>query len=197
MDHHIHLSATPRPLSVSLVIRLNQLLAGLMMIVIISTTLLMWPITHLGFGSTFVSQEIFSIEPGSPAAQAGLRVGDRILMLYNHPIHEVIASVNVIDLIGPPDRPIPIVVQREEQVISAKLMQLPPPARFQATKLAMCSLALICWLTGYHLGVVRQHDLPGSSAIACFWLCIGGLLGSLLWAELTAFPIFLGQLWLM
>ncbi len=197
MHTHLPLAVGPKLLATPLITRLNKPLAALMMIIIIGATTLIWPVTYLGFGFTFVTQEIFYIEPGGPADKAGLRVGDHILMLYGRPIQEVVASVNVIDLIGSPDRPIPIVVQRAEQVITATLKQEPPPLWFQANKLAMCASALMCWITGYHLGVVRRHEVPGTAVVAAFWLCVGGLMGSLLWAVYTAFPIFLGQLWLI
>ena len=177
--------------------RLNQLLAVLMLAIIIGATVLFLPITYLGYDSTFGTQEIFHIDPGSPAEKAGLRVGDRIVMLYNHPIEEVEQRLDVIRLIGSPDQPIPIAVERGGQLITATIQQEPPPLSFQAVKLAMCGLALICWATGYLLGVVRRHEVPGSPVVATYWLLMGGLLGSLVFAMLAAFPLFLAQLWLL
>ena len=176
---------------------LTSLFAGLMMMVIIFSMILLWPITYLGYDSSLVTQEIIYVVPGSPADQAGLRTGDRILELYGRSIQEVAASLSVVNLIGPRDQPIPITLQRGKQTITTSIRQEPPALSFQALKLAMCGLALLCWTTGYYIGVVRRHEVAASPLVAGFWLCMGGLMGSLLFALYTAFPIFIGELWLI
>ena len=77
---------------------LTSLLAGLMMMVIIFSMVVLWPITYLGYDSSLVTQEIIYVAPGSPADQAGLRIGDRILELYGRSIQEVVASLSVVNL---------------------------------------------------------------------------------------------------
>ncbi len=186
-----------RPRFTKIIERLNQFLAALMLMIIIGTTVLFLPITYLGYDSTFGTQEIFHVEPGSPADQAGLRIGDRILTLYNRPIEEVEKRLDVIKLIGAPNHPIPITVERGGETVATTIEQEPPPLSFQAVKLAMGGLALICWTTGYLLGVVRRHEVPGSPLVATYWLLMGGLIGSLVFAMHAAFPIFLAQLWLI
>lgn len=194
----ISTASTPRyTWPATIIDHLNSLLAGLMLAIIVTALILLWPVGYLGYDSTDVDQQIYHVVPDGPADQAGVKVGDRILALYNRPIQEVVVSLNLVDLIGQRDRPIPIVVQRAEQTIATTIRQDAPSFAFQATKLAFFGLGLLCWTTGYFLGVVRRHEVPGSSLVASFWLCQGGIIGTLLFARLAAYPIFLAETWML
>ncbi len=176
-------------------IRVNSVIAAASLLVILVGTALFLPIEYLGFDFDKTTHEIIAVSPGSVAEKAGLHVGDQILKLYNEPIREVVTNINVVDLIGP--RPVPIMVLRTGRIILTEMERRPPTVSFQAEKLSMFLLALICWSTGYSLGVVRQHALMGSPLVAPFWLCIAAVIGSLSAANYTAYPIYTGLVWLV
>jgi signal transduction histidine kinase len=121
------------------------------------------------------------VTPESPADRAGLRVGDRILRLYHQPWERLMVLPNALPLVGAPDPEVPITILRQTQgqavTITGTLIKQPPSLAFQSTKLAMLLLSLLCWLTGYLLGVVRRQDATSSALVACFWLALGGTLG--------------------
>ena len=182
-----------RPVLLSLPVHwVNGVLAACMLIVIVFATLLMWPICFLGFAWDPHSYLVTRVDPGGAAAEAGLQVGDQVVKLYNQPISEVLSSINLVDLIGPHDQPIPIVFKRGGQSIAKAMEQGQPSLSFQIAKLAWSGLALVCWVTGYWLGVVRRHELPGSPLVAMFWLGLSGVTGSMFFAETAAIPLYIG-----
>ncbi len=89
-----------------------------------------------------------------------MQVGDRVTHLYGRPIDEVFYSLNRVPLIGPRQQAVPLVVERAGQTLTLAVDQGTPSLAFQISKLILAVLALICWLTGYLLGVVRRHDAP-------------------------------------
>ncbi len=175
----------------------NSVLAAFMLIVIVFATLLMWPICFLGFAWDPNTYLVTRVDSGGPAAQAGLQVGDQVVELYNQPISEVLSSINLVDLIGSHNQPVPIVVKRGEQSIAMAMEQGQPALSFQLAKLAWSGLALACWITGYWLGVVRRHELPGSPLVGMFWLGLSGVTGSMFFAQTAAIPIYIGLLWVL
>jgi signal transduction histidine kinase len=165
-------------------------LAAVTLATILAFTVLLWPIPYLGF--TVVDPRtaiIVSIEPDSSAAQAGLQVGDRVLRMYDRPWDAVIAHPNVLALVGPHERPIPISVERAGAMYIFVLVQGAPSIAFQAVKVTNILLAMLCWLTGYILGIVRRHESSGSPLVACFWLGLGGVLGSYFFARYASYPL--------
>jgi signal transduction histidine kinase len=176
---------------------INRVLAALMLVVIVSANILIWPVPHLGFEINLQTYEITQIASGSSADQAGLQVGDRVLHVYGRPMAEALRSVNRLVLIGPRDRPVPLVLERDEQILTMALDQGEPSLEFQLSKAVLALLASICWLTGYLLGVVRRHDAPGSRLVAIFWLGMAGMLGSLTFAVYSAIPILVVWVWLI
>ncbi len=174
----------------------NSILAVLMMIVIIFWITLMWPVSHLGFATDLRTHQVLEVKPDGPAARAGLQVEDRIVSLYGQPYVKVLHSLNFVSFLGLTNRIVPIVVERGEQTVTVKIAQDQPSHSFQTTKLAMTALALICYATGYVLGVVRHHQVPGSPFVAAYWLAMGGMISSLFFASYVSLPIYVSLLWL-
>ncbi len=177
--------------------QLNGYVAAGTLVVIVFAAIVMWPIPHLGFAADSRTYRIESVEPASAAGKAGLRIGDRIIRLYDRPMTDVFHTVRIADLIGPRDHAIPITVARAGQIITTMMVQEQPTVAFQASKAALTGLALLCWLTGYQLGVVRRHEVPGSHLVAIFWLGMAAIVGSLGFARYTAPPIYVALLWLL
>ncbi|CAA9244611.1 MAG: hypothetical protein AVDCRST_MAG93-1472, partial [uncultured Chloroflexia bacterium] len=170
-------------------------LATVTLVVIVSTTLISWPIVDLGFYSGSDPSYVEYVSPGSPAAQAGLRTGDRFLTLAQRTPEELLRSLNTLDLVVPHDRPLPVTVEREGRSVQLMIGTASPTTEFQIAKVAHAVLSLICWLTGYKLGVVRRHQNLGSALVAPFWLVMGAVLSTLIFAEQASFPIYLFLGW--
>jgi hypothetical protein len=175
---------------------INTILAAGTLIAILVAIRIIWPISLLGFVFDPETQRIESIEPNSPADRSGLKSGDVILAMYDRPMTEVVRS-NVFRFVEPPGSVAPIIVERDNQRISAAL-QIPwPSLQFQAIKVAFLILALTCWITGYAMGVVRRHNRQGSSLVALFWFGIATVCGCLPLALYAAEPIMLVIQWLI
>ena len=171
--------------------------ATLVLIIILAANILIWPIPLLGFGSDITTHQVDMVEVDSSAERAGLRVGDRLLTMYNRPWEDVLHSINFVDWIASREHPILVTVERNGQVVTLAIPQDPPSLSLQLAKLAEAGLALICWLTGYLLGVGRQQTALESQRVALFWLALGAVLGSATFALYAAFPILVFLIWLV
>ena len=123
----------------------NGLIASITLLMSLLSIGLFWPVEYVGYDTGSGDHQIRAIVAGSAAERAGLAVGDRILMLYGRPIDDVVMSIRAVDAIG--SRPVPITVERNGQHITLSIPRQPPAPAFQATKLALFALALVCWCT--------------------------------------------------
>src|SRR5262245_14548620 len=164
---------------------------------ILAFTVILWPIPYLGFNADPLTATIIFVEPGTSAAHAGLQVDDHILSMYDRPWDEVISAPNMFALIGPPERPVAISIERQGAKYTAALAQGTPTVSFQLAKMTNVLLVVLCWLTGYFLGIVRRHESAGSPLVAWFWLGFSGILGSYFFARYASYPLRLGLDWLM
>ncbi len=172
-------------------------LTAVTLVVIVSTTLISWPIVDLGFYSGSNPSYVEYVSPGGPAAQAGLRTGDRILTLAQRTPDDLLRSLNTLDLVVPQDRPVPVTIVRDGRSVHIMIEATSPASEFQIAKIAHAVLALVCWLTGYMFGVVRRHQNAGSALVAPFWLIMGGVLSTLIFAQHASYPIYLFLGWLV
>lgn len=159
-------------------------------------TLVFWPVTYLGYTTDLVTGQITTIDAGSPGVRAGLQVGDRIVQIYGLPFAAVLAHWNVVALLAPDQGPVPMVVDRQGTTVTLQIARDPPPASFQSIKLVTALLALICWLTGWLLGLVRRHEASASPTVAAFWITLGGALGVYQFARFVSFPLLAILQWL-
>jgi signal transduction histidine kinase len=171
-------------------------LAIVILAFILAVNAYLWPIPYLGFNVDPTATIIF-VEPGSSAAQAGLQIGDRVIQLYDRPWQSVLSHPNVVPLTQPRERPIPITVEREGAVYTLALVQGVPSIAFQTAKITNLVLVLLCWLTGYLLGVVRRHEASSSPMVAGFWLGLSGVLGGYFFARFASYPLRLALQWFM
>lgn len=167
-------------------------LSSLAVLALVSTawaTAAFWPITFLGHRVDRDTGVVFAVDPESPAAQAGVRVDDRIVAIYGLPYADVVTHWNILRIVGPRDMPIPVVVERDGNLITLSMERSLPPASFQATKLVGALLAFICVLTGWLLGVVRRHEVGAAPLVALFWIMLGGLAGIYQFARFASPPL--------
>ena len=158
--------------------RMIAALALSMLIVIGIAGKLVWPISLLGWGLSAQTHQVDYVDPNTPAALAGLQVGDKVITLYGRPV-DVFLRSNTFQYIGKPGSSAPVVIQRGTETIDIEVPIPSPSFEFQATKLAFLALALICWVTGYLLGVLRRHNVQGSPFVSLYWIGMSGIYGSL------------------
>src|SRR5688500_14992693 len=94
--------------SSSLSTRINVFVAAVSLLSIVVALAAIWPLENLGYGADTDTHRIVYIDPASAAEEAGLRVGDQILTLYDRTIEEVSASINITGLIGPHSIPMTV-----------------------------------------------------------------------------------------
>lgn len=177
--------------------RLMNGMAGVILAVIVAITIFFWPIPYLGFNVDPLTATISFIEPGSSAAHAGLHVGDRVLRMYDRSWNELIVHPNILSLVGPREQAIPISIERAGDVFTIPLVQAAPTLSFQTAKVTNILLALLCWATGYVLGIVRRHEAAGSPPVAWFWLGLSAVLGIYFFARFASYPLRLAMQWVL
>lgn len=158
--------------------------------------LVFWPVTYLGYTTDLVTGQVTDIDAESTAARAGLRVGDQIVQIYGLPYDAVLAYWNQVALLAPDNGPVPMVVDRQSRTVAFQIARDPPPPAYQMIKLVTALLALMCWLTGWLLGLVRRHEATASSTVAAFWITLGGALGVYQFARFASFPLLAIVQWL-
>lgn len=181
-----------RPLRV-----LHQLVAALTLIVIITTTRVIWPIESLQFSINRQTHIISRVAPGSAAARAGVQVGDRVLHLYNHSLEELYRSIHVIAWLPPDNQAVPLVVDRNGQRVVLHIARQPPSVADHVYLAAIAVLALSCWLSGYMLGIARLQHAPNPWLVSLFWMGLGGVLSCVPFAQAFATPLFVVLLWVL
>ncbi len=176
---------------------LNQLLAAFTLMVIVGITMLLWPIESLGFRIDLSTHMVEGVVRGSAADMSGLKAGDKILELYNHPFDDVITSASAIQWLRALNHAIPVVVDRNGQLVRMDILRRPASMADSLYVGAVTGLALCCWLTGYVLGVLRPHDVIGSRLVPVFWLLLSAFFGAVTFAQALAIPVFVILLWLL
>ena len=161
---------------------------------IIAATVLIWPFSYLGYD--YATDTIIFVAPHSPASDAGMQRGDRIITLYGRPWDEVVRQWSILPLLGPRSTPVAMTVARGGQRVMLQLVRRPPSAAVQLGKAVLCGLALLCWLTGYLLGTVRRNEVTGSSLVSLFWLLLSGALGTFMFGVYASFPLHAVLQWM-
>jgi signal transduction histidine kinase len=174
---------------------LITVLAGFILILIIVINIVFWPISDLGFQVDPRTAIILSVDPNRPAHQVGLQAGDRVISIYGIIWSEIITQKNLLKLIGPPNKPVLIFIERANTISTYELAQSTPSTSFQINKAVRLCIALVCWITGYVLGIVRRHEASGSQLVATFWLGLSCVLGSLFFAVHASYILSLILYW--
>ena len=169
--------------------------AAAVLVLIGVSTRIIWPISLLGYSVDPETYRLVHIVPGSPADRAGLRVEDQVIAIYNQPVATYLNSY-LFRYLGLPGEVAPFTVQRGGQLIETVMLIPPPSKQLQVTKLAFLILSLVCWITGYLLGVVRRHDVSSLGVVSLYWLGISGIYGSLMLALYGAPPLMRMITWL-
>lgn len=161
-------------------------------------TLSFWPVTYLGYSADLRSGLVLAIEPDGLAERVGLHINDRIVAIYGVPFQEALQQWSVLPLIDAVGQNVPLVVERSGITRTFTLALGTPPIEFQATKAVSALLALMCWLTGWLLGVMRRHEVATASlTVPMFWIVLGGLLGVYQFAHYASLPLFAVCHWLL
>lgn len=170
-------------------------LAMVILILISAFNMTLWPIPDLGFQIHPVTATIITVDPERSADHAGLQVGDRVLTIYGLPWADVVQQPNMLRLIGPSEQSVAVEVERNGTIHRYALDQGIPTMSFQMNKAMRGVVALLCWVTGYILGVVRRHESSGSPLVATFWLGLSYVVGSLSFALHASSTLSIAVLW--
>lgn len=157
--------------------------------------LLLWPLPALGFDVDPATGSVQAVEASSPVAQAGIRPGDRITMIYGYPWPDVNHRLLRVPLPWRATTPTPITVVRDGAVRDFVVRAGAPAPGLQVEKLVRALIALVCWGTGYLLGTSPRAAEQHLRRVAWFWVLLGGSLMLYGLTALTSYLLTIGVLW--
>lgn len=163
---------------------------------ILGASLLLWPLPSLGFLPDLTTGQVLAVEAASPAAQAGLQVGDQVIAIYDYPWVAINSRLLVLPLPWRAGTPTPVTVRRGDAVRDLMLDAGAPGPAFQAEKLAWGLLALVCWGTGYLLGTSPRATDERLRQTGWFWVIISGTLALYPLAQRASYFGAIGLLWI-
>lgn len=172
------------------------LLALLTLIGPLWANLVLWPVEYLGFDIDPRSGQVTRVQPGSTADEAGLQSGDQLRSLYGQPWGEAFGWRQW-QLVERSVTSVTVEVERAGVPLTIALPRRAPEVSYQVAKVVFALLGAACWVTGVLLGLGRRHEVNGSRLIAVFWLSLGGVLGSYVFALDLCFPLWVLFIWLM
>jgi signal transduction histidine kinase len=159
-----------------------SILALAALAVMIWLNLLLWLVPHLGFASQSTTGIVRAVERESSAGRAGLQSGDRILRIYDLSWQDAVEHPLLFRVMGHFDKPIFVTVSRNGAIVELTLQPDAPSFAFQLEKVINAVLALLCWVVGAQLAVIRRREASGSVVLGTFWLVLSAVIGSYLFA---------------
>jgi len=159
--------------------------------------LLVWPVEYLGYDLDPRSGEVIFVASGSPAAKAGMLVGDYVLSIYGVPITALSRHWNRWQLIADSGAQVSVLVERAGVTLTFLLPRQPPELSYQIARIVFALLAAACWITGALLGLGRRQEANSAALAAACWLTLAGVLGSYVFAVDLSTPLLAILLWLM
>lgn len=159
--------------------------------------LLVWPVEYLGYDIDPRSGQVTRVAPGSAAAEAGIQPGDQLRSLYGRPWTDLLYRWDHSQVVAQSSSQVPVTIERGGEALSFELPRRSPEPSYQVAKIVFAFLGSACWITGVLLGLGRRHEVNGSHLVAGFWLALGGVLGSYVFALDLCLPLLALLLWLM
>lgn len=166
-----------------------------MLSLILGASILLWPLPTLGFVPDLTTGDVIAVDAASPAAQAGLQVGDQVIFIYGYPWSAINSRLLVLPLPWLPGTLTPITVRRGEAVRDLVLDASASTPVSQVEKLVRALFALICWGTGYLLGTSPRAADERLRRTGWFWLLLGGTLAIYPFVERASYIGAIGVLW--
>ena len=174
--------------------RFNRILAYGVLVATLAVNILAWPIPDLGFQCDFETCEVAHVEPNS-MAEGILQIGDRVVRVGRESARQFFLRPNRFSELNLDDQALDVMVERNGQSLTLQLPLVPPSGLLQISKFAFCLLAIMCWVTGYFLGVVQRHELPGTPLVATYWILMSGVIGIQHFAVFASQPLFTASTW--
>lgn len=173
------------------------LLALLILFGTIWANTIVWPVEHLGYSIDPRSGQVTQVAPGSTAALAGIQPGDQLQRVYGYPWREAVFGWSQWRMVARSTTHVAVTVERAGETFSFDLPRRPPETTHQIAKIVFGLLGAACWTTGVLLGLGKRHEVNGSRLVALFWLVLGGVLGSYVFAIDLCFPLWALFIWLI
>ncbi|HMQ31803.1 MAG TPA: PDZ domain-containing protein [Chloroflexaceae bacterium] len=172
-----------------------RLAALAVLVIILGAVLLLWPVPSLGLALDLQTGTVRTIQPGSPAARAGVQPGDRITSIYGYPWQAVNTRLLLIPLPWSADIPTPMTVVHEGVARDLVAWAGVPDGWLQVEKALRALIALTCWWTGYLLGRSPRATDWRLRWTAWFWVILGGSLGLYQLTIVVSYPLTIAVLW--
>jgi two-component sensor histidine kinase len=173
------------------------LLALLILFGTIWANTVVWPVEHLGYSIDPRSGQVTQVAPGSTAALAGIQPGDQLQRIYGYPWTEAVFGWSQWRMVARSTTHVAVMVERAGETLNFELPRRPPETTHQIAKIVFALLGAACWMTGVLLGLGKRHEVNGSRLVALFWLVLGGVLGSYVFAVDLCFPLWALFIWLI
>lgn len=177
--------------------RALSLFAAVTLIIALTATFIHWPVPRLEYIVDPASGIITELDPGGPADVGGLRLGDRILWRYWYAWTDLERQFALYPLTWSEVTEIRFVVERDGRQRTIVFPPSAPSLAYQLEKAANLLLALICWVTGYVLGLMRRHESFGTILLSWFWFGMAGTLGCYLFVHTASYPLAVAVAWIM
>ena len=159
--------------------------------------LVLWPVEYLGYDIDPRSGQVTRVVAGGVAAEAGIQPGDQLQSLYGRPWTTLLYRWDHWRVVEQSPTQVPVTVERAGELLSFELPRRSPEPSYQIAKIVFALLGAACWITGVLLGLGRRHEVNGSRLVAAFWIALGGVLGSYVFALDLCLPLLALLLWLM
>jgi signal transduction histidine kinase len=173
-----------------------RLTALLVLLALIGLLTLLGPLPSLGFDVDLATARVVTVHNGSPAAEVGIRPGDRLIAIYGYHWEEINHRWVLLPLPWTPGTPTPLTVDRSGETLDLTLVAGPPDLGIQVEKGLRALIAFSCWGAGFLLGTSPRAVDRRLQWAAWFWIVLGLTIGLYQLVSITSYVLSIAVLWL-
>lgn len=169
--------------------------AALALLAIVGAAMLYWPLPELGIATDPATGTVLAVTEGSPAARGGLLPGDQITRIYDYKWAAIDTRLLLVPLPWHAGTQTPVQVRRGDATLDLMLSAGRPELALQIDKALRTIVALVCWATGFLLGISPHAVNRRLESAAWFWVLLGGALGLYELVQIVSYPLTVVVLW--